>query len=89
MERPGFKAIEKKVKIQVLLEYKRRRCLWDITHPEYHNLAVRNEELGQILKLWHKIDPTATIESIKMKILNMRTNYIRQRKKVRFYLCFI
>ncbi|XP_047032913.1 uncharacterized protein LOC124639539 [Helicoverpa zea] len=68
--------------IKILRKYRKCPILWDTTHPEYHKRDRKMAAWDKIVQLWQKTYPNASQSDIKTKIFHMRTNYMRQRKKV-------
>lgn len=64
-------------------EYKKHKCLYSTSHPQYHNKRVRQEALKDIAKNLQTIRYGTTEEDIKEKMRRLRTVYMNERKKIK------
>ncbi|XP_041979865.1 uncharacterized protein LOC121733624 [Aricia agestis] len=73
---------EKKALLNILRLYRDRPCLWDHSIKAYANKHLRQEAYLELLSIYRCFDDGVTMPLLKKKISNMRTNYIRELKKV-------
>ncbi|CAH2236672.1 jg20891 [Pararge aegeria aegeria] len=66
---------------EFILKYESLPQLWDTSDIRYSNRFERYRALGQLLPIYQKVKPYATIEDIKKKINSLRSNYRRELKK--------
>ncbi|XP_050423502.1 uncharacterized protein LOC126835185 isoform X2 [Adelges cooleyi] len=75
-------AMERKLILELIEEYKSYTCLWRIKDPEYKNKELKNEAYESLLVLIRKYNEQCTMDDLKRKIANLRTCYLREFKKV-------
>ncbi|XP_063386708.1 uncharacterized protein LOC134672685 [Cydia fagiglandana] len=69
--------------ITALIEkYRKLPFLWKKEHEEYSNKAVREEGYKALLDIYQHWDEESTIATLKKKIDNLRSNYLKEYKKV-------
>lgn len=56
--------------------------LWNKDHGDYQNMHKRNAAFEELLQIYKEADDQATMKTFKKKIENLRTNYLREVKKV-------
>ncbi|XP_023942156.2 uncharacterized protein LOC112048733 [Bicyclus anynana] len=66
---------------QFILKYESLPQLWDTSDIRYSNRFERYWALEQLLPIYQKLKPYATVEDIKKKINSLRSNYRRELKK--------
>ena len=73
---------EKKVLMEILEMYKNMPLLWDKSHADYKNKYKRTNANQILLDVYKKLDENANMQTFTKKILNLRTNYYRELRKV-------
>lgn len=68
--------------MQVLEKYRDMPLLWQREHQDYLNKEKRIECYKILLKIYLNYEERATIKLLKKKIENMRTNYLKEFKRV-------
>ncbi|XP_047992772.1 uncharacterized protein LOC125231371 [Leguminivora glycinivorella] len=76
------KATEHEVIRAVLEMYRSMPFLWKRDDEDYLNKAAREEGCKVLLDIYHEWDADCTMRGLKRKIENLRSNYIKERKKV-------
>ncbi|XP_069358749.1 uncharacterized protein [Maniola hyperantus] len=74
---------ERDILINIIEHYKDMPFLWDTNDLNYRNRNVRNEGYQVLFNLYKTFDEDATLKILKKKIDNLRSNYLRESKKVR------
>lgn len=82
-------ATEKETIQNVLELYKDMPYLWNKSDPNYMNKNIRNEGYSVLLGVYKNYDKIATIKTLKKKIDNLRTNYVKESKKVSFFFKYV
>lgn len=80
MSRPLTK--EREVLLNIIETYKDMPFLWDKEHKDYKNREVRNEGHKVLLEMYKGWDSNATLKCLTKKIDNLRTNHLKELKKV-------
>ncbi|KAL4711265.1 hypothetical protein ACJJTC_019106 [Scirpophaga incertulas] len=73
---------EKELLINILEIYKEMPYLWNKNDPNYKNKTMRYEGFRVLLEMYKNFDPEATMKTIKKRIENMRSTYLKEVKKV-------
>ncbi|XP_063365922.1 uncharacterized protein LOC134654386 [Cydia amplana] len=73
---------EHEVITEVIENYGKMPFLWKRDHEDYSNKGVRWEGYHKLLKIYRKWDEESTTTTLKKKIDNLRSNYIKEHKKV-------
>ncbi|XP_063537581.1 uncharacterized protein LOC134746939 [Cydia strobilella] len=73
---------EHKIISAVIETYRKLPFLWKKEHEEYSNKAVREEGYKELLDIYQNWDEESTITTLKKKIDNLRSNYLKEHKKV-------
>ncbi|XP_047992683.1 uncharacterized protein LOC125231287 [Leguminivora glycinivorella] len=80
------KAEKSKMEQQVLTAfihmYRKLPFLWKKDHEHYLNKQFRMEGYKQLLEIYRNWDEECTINMVKKKIDNLRSNYLKEHKKV-------
>lgn len=63
--------------------------LWNKNDKNYMNKNIRSEGFEVLLSIYKNIDKDATVKTLKKKIDNLKTNYLKELKKVSFNVAFI
>ncbi|XP_039287072.1 uncharacterized protein LOC111054809 [Nilaparvata lugens] len=63
--------------------YRAYPCLWKVKDDTYSNKRSRDEAYGELLKFYKKTVPSATIDTVKKKINNLRCAFRKELKKVK------
>ncbi|XP_074034687.1 uncharacterized protein [Leptinotarsa decemlineata] len=63
--------------------YRAYPCLWKVKDDSYANKRSRDEAYGELLKLYQKTVPSATVDTVKRKINNLRCAFRKELKKVK------
>lgn len=69
---------ERKFVIDFLALYQSLPSLWNISSADYSAKNVKREHYLILLEKYKEWDPRATLEDMKKKINNLRTNYRRE-----------
>ncbi|VVC44840.1 MADF domain [Cinara cedri] len=75
-------AMERKLILELIEEYKSCTCLWRIKDPDYKNKEKKTEAYESLLQLVKTYNKSCTMEDLKRKIANLRTCYLREFRKV-------
>ena len=52
--------------------------LWNKNDKNYMNKNIRSEGFEVLLSIYKNIDKDATIKTLKKKIYNLKTNYLKE-----------
>lgn len=63
--------------------YRAYPCLWKVKDDSYANKRSRDEAYGELLKFYQKTVPSATVDTVKKKINNLRCAFRKELKKVK------
>ncbi|KAJ8727352.1 hypothetical protein PYW07_001471 [Mythimna separata] len=74
---------EKDVVLEVLEMYKNMPFLWDRNHEDYRNKFIRNNGKKILLEYYRKLDEKTSMPTFTKKILNLRSNYLKELRKVK------
>lgn len=74
--------MDKEILREFIQVYKTKQCLWDPKSLHYFNRQMRRIALEDLLIILKKLHPASNIDSVRLKIDILRTNYNRERKKV-------
>jgi RNA polymerase-interacting CarD/CdnL/TRCF family regulator len=67
---------------QLLIDlYKTHPCLYAVKHKDYKNRQARNNALSAIPKELAQVRPGTSLNEIKNKFNNIRTNFMAQYRK--------
>ncbi|PZC70755.1 hypothetical protein B5X24_HaOG214949 [Helicoverpa armigera] len=80
---------EKDVLGHIIDLYKDMPYLWNKNDKNYMNKTIRCEGFEVLLSIYKNVDKNATIKTLKKKIDNLKTNYLKELKKVSFIVAFI
>lgn len=61
--------------------YKSKPCLWKVKCDEYHDRDKRNAAYKKLLEKLQEIESEATVDVVKKKINNLRSNVRKELKK--------
>lgn len=75
--------IEKETLLNILELYKDMPFLWDKNNTDYKNKECRHDGFKVLLEIYKKFDPDATMKTLKKRLENMKSAYLREEKKVR------
>lgn len=75
--------MSKEIMLQIIEEFRNMPFLWDRKHKDYKNKNRRNKGYMVLLELYKSLDEDATIKTLTKKLGNLRTNYLKELKKVR------
>lgn len=76
---------EKQVFLEIIEKYKNMPLLWDREHKDYKCFSKRNIANKKLLEVYKKLDDSATTRTLAKKILNLRTHYFKELRKVCFF----
>ncbi|XP_063386829.1 uncharacterized protein LOC134672800 [Cydia fagiglandana] len=76
------KATEQEVIRAVIETYRNMPFLWKKDNEDYLNKAAREEGYKVLLDIYHNWDGDCTMQALKKKIENLRSNYFKEKKKV-------
>nr|CAH7743164.1 unnamed protein product [Callosobruchus chinensis] len=62
--------------------YKSLPCLYEIKSKDYLNKAMKLSAYNQLVEKLKTIDPTAPKDTVVQKIINMRSSYRKELKKI-------
>ena len=75
-------AIERSEKwVNFINKYRSLRELWDVKCEGYKDIKLRAQAYEKLTQVYKTIDKHATVETVKKRIKNMRTAYLRELKK--------
>ncbi|XP_044765906.1 uncharacterized protein LOC123322127 [Coccinella septempunctata] len=63
--------------------YRQHPCLWRMRDDNYSNKKMKDEAYSVLLDFYRKTAPTATLDTVKKKINNLRSAFRKELKKVR------
>lgn len=66
--------------------YEQHPCLWKVNDDGYKDKSLRDEAYGELLALYKEVNPMATVKSVKKKINNLRSSFLKEVKKVNMSL---
>lgn len=74
--------MEQEIIRAVIEKYRKLPFLWKKEHEEYFNKAVRERGYKAMLRIYRNWDEECTMNMLKKKIDNLRSNYLKEHKKV-------
>ena len=74
---------DQKTVIREFIEiYRDFPCLWNVQRPEYHDRSKKNAAYEFLIMKLNEIQPNWNKDSMKKKINSLRTNRLKEKKKV-------
>lgn len=62
--------------------YRSFPCLWKVKDDCYHNKRLKDDAYAKLLNYYQTTLPTATIDTVKKKINNLKSTFRKELKKV-------
>lgn len=66
----------------LLVQYGQKENLYNVRHPDYQDRVKRSKSLFEIYECLKDVDSNVTTESIKLKLHSLRTQYLKESRKV-------
>ncbi|KAJ0177464.1 hypothetical protein K1T71_007473 [Dendrolimus kikuchii] len=65
--------------------YRTFPCLWKVKDDSYHNKRLKDDAYNKLLAYYQITIPSATIDTVKRKINNLKSTFRKELKKVSKY----
>lgn len=62
--------------------YRSFPCLWKVKDDSYHNRRLKDDAYAKLLEYYQTAVPSATIDTVKRKINNLKSSFRKELKKV-------